>query len=143
MSDYHQICTRINAIVNSLDARISQELKPYDITYSQALVLCTLVLDHKGSCTQQALREVIQISPSSLSGILKRLEHKGLILKRENTTDTRLNDVSATERAYALMPKIQESLNNCVPTIVKNLHQAESPEALLPVQNHILNQTSI
>lgn len=67
---------------------------------SQSRIL--IILNEKGSMTQRAMTEHLQIKPGSASEILSKLEKRGLIARRENEEDRRTADLILTEKGKAV-----------------------------------------
>ena len=96
----HQLCFAIYAASNSVIRAYQKELKKYDITYPQYLVL--LVLLEIEVAPVKFIANRLKIDSGSLSPILKRMEKANLIIKSRNKKDERLVYVHLTSKAISL-----------------------------------------
>lgn len=87
----------------------------YKITSPQ--LVCLLTLKEHGAMTSRALSELMYLSPSTIVGILDRLEEKSLITRARSKKDRRNIDVSISEKGLAILEKTPSPLQD-------KLHQA-------------------
>jgi DNA-binding MarR family transcriptional regulator len=76
------------------------QLKKMDITYPQYLVL--LVLWEKSECSVKQLGELLDLDSGTLTPLLKRMEGKGLILRKRSQQDERVVTAQLTNKGTAL-----------------------------------------
>ena len=95
------IVVLINKLKQKLKAKMTEKLKPFDLTTEQRAIL--LVLFENGAITQKQICELIGAEPSNMSITLKRLISKGLIQKIDHPTDTRAYLVDITQAANELI----------------------------------------
>ena len=79
-------------------------LKKRDLTVSQLFVL--LALYEMGDSTPQELSIKLALNGSTLTGILNRLEDKGLVKRRINASDKRSFVVSLTDKAKRMKDEL-------------------------------------
>ncbi len=101
---------------------------------SQPQLSCLLALHRYGGMPISKLAAGVRVEPSTLTGIVDRLETKGLVQRERSRNDRRVVTVNLTEAGTALvgespnvMPKsIVEGLNNLsdedVTNIISSLH---------------------
>ena len=96
-----------------------KEYKPYldkiDLTYTQYITM--LVLWEKHSVTAKELGDRLYLDSGTLTPLLKKLEHKGLVDRRRSEEDERSLVVSLTEKGLKLRDealRIPEELSGCV-----------------------------
>lgn len=79
-------------------------LDEFGITGSQMELLGAIcyMSEHKMEATQIILSQETEIDPMTTSTILRNLQKKGLISRRESTTDTRARIVEVTDEGLAL-----------------------------------------
>ena len=125
MESRNSISMLLEQTANAFGTRASKQLQPYGITYTQTLVLCLLVNTFGGSCLQSELRKEMGVSGPALSGILKRLEKCGFVVKADDPMDTRKNRVSASDKAFECMPALTACLEACEKQALSGLCAAE------------------
>jgi DNA-binding MarR family transcriptional regulator len=75
------------ALVHGLDARSKRMAAELGVTGPQRLVL--RILGVRPKISAGALAETLRLHPSSLTGVLRRLEERGLIVRRPDPKDAR------------------------------------------------------
>ena len=77
---------------------LEAKLKPYDLTHPQFVMLaCTAWLTREGEHTTQiAVGKMASLDPNTTSQVLRGLEKKGLITRKESPTDTRAKSPALT-----------------------------------------------
>jgi DNA-binding MarR family transcriptional regulator len=100
--------------------------KEFDLSLTQWLVLATLK-DLPG-CTALALSKALQMQPSSLTQILKRLEKKHLIVITNDSRDSRkkilLLSREGKKQHDALTPEIKLSFGHLNFRAISEIHQS-------------------
>ncbi|EQA72697.1 MarR family winged helix-turn-helix transcriptional regulator [Leptospira noguchii] len=78
---------------------IQKVLSPLDLTHSQFVLLASMywLQLHMEDVTQVKLSRHTKIDPMTTSSVLRTLQSKKLILRREHSTDTRAKIVELTE----------------------------------------------
>jgi DNA-binding MarR family transcriptional regulator len=93
----------IKLINECIVKKANQNLKPYDLTLSQARILFYLQ-DHPDKITSQKdLEEFFEVSHPTIIGILNRLERKCFIWSEFDLKDKRVKNVFLTETGAALV----------------------------------------
>ena len=79
---------------------IRRLLEPHDLTHSQFVILASThwLSMRQTDVTQILLSEHSKIDPMTTSTVLRTLQRKGLVQRREHATDTRAKTVSLTEQ---------------------------------------------
>jgi len=124
----NSISMLLEQTANAFGTRASKQLQPYGITYTQTLVLCLLVNTFGGSCLQSELRKEMGVSGPALSGILKRLEKCGFVVKADDSMDTRKNRVSASEKAFECMAELKACLEACEKQALCKISESEATQ---------------
>ena len=128
MESRNSISMLLEQTANAFGTRASKQLQPYGITYTQTLVLCLLVNTFGGSCLQSELRKEMGVSGPALSGILKRLEKCGFVVKADDPMDTRKNRVSASDKAFECMPALTACLEACEKQALCKISESEATQ---------------
>jgi MarR family transcriptional regulator, organic hydroperoxide resistance regulator len=92
-------------VTNLWQREIKKALEPFDLTHSQFVLLASthwLVLHGQG-VTQILLSAHSKIDPMTTSTVLRTLEKKGFIHRKEHATDTRAKTVELTKSGSDLV----------------------------------------
>lgn len=123
-SGQHDIHSEI--IGNNLQATnlfyvlISKGMAPYGISKSQFDILAFIhYFDHQGAITLTEISRVMHLSKANVSGILTRLESKGLIYFQQCPQDARVRQICLADRG-------SEILNKTLPIYSKIIDQVMS-----------------
>jgi DNA-binding MarR family transcriptional regulator len=87
-----------------------QSLAHHGVTPTQYALLC--VLRERDGQTGADLGERLQLDSATITGILDRLERGGLIERRADLTDRRVNRIFATARTRDLQPAIDRAMDD-------------------------------
>lgn len=88
----------------AMDARVSR----YDVTPVQTRVLMYLH-HHGGRVPQRELTEFLRAKPSTVNGILDRMEEKGLVLRSVLGEDARRRLITLTDKGRERQARFTES----------------------------------
>ncbi len=95
-----QICFALYGAAHAFTRAYKPLLDPIGLTYPQYLVM--MALWEKETSTVKALGEMLGIDSGTLSPLLKRLEHAGLITRKRGTVDERQVLVALTPKGANL-----------------------------------------
>lgn len=95
-----QLCFPLYAATNLLNRLYGPVLKPLGLTYPQYLVM--LVLWEEEPQTVGALGARLYLDSGTLTPLLKRMEHAGLVSRTRDAEDERRVLIGLTERGRAL-----------------------------------------
>lgn len=104
----------------------------HDITAPQLICLSTLA--EEGPLTQKQIAERVFLSPSTVVGILDRLEGKALVLRARDTRDRRRVNVTATARGKRLVEFAPSPLQEGLARSLTNLPEIEQATIALSLQ---------
>ncbi len=123
---------RVNLLYSSywLGDRISDFLKPHDITQQQFNILNILRSQHPNPVSTKDLREQMVINNSDTSRLLDRLIEKDLAWKRPCPHDGRLIQAFISDNGQKLLSLIDSDISN-LDAVMDNLSEKET---------HVLNQ---
>ena len=103
-----------------MDARLSR----YDMTPAQTHTLIYLG-GQDGSVPQREVVEHLRVKPSTVNGILDRMEEKGIIRRTADKNDQRQKRVSATEKGRELKALVQNAFQDAEAAMVRGLRPDE------------------
>jgi len=118
-----RILRAIRRITRSI-ALHSRQLAAYsNITAPQLVCLSTVI--EKGPLTATAISREMHVSPSTVVGILDRLEDKGLIQRERGREDRRIVFITATEAGRHLAAETPSPLQKKLAQALKQLPESE------------------
>jgi DNA-binding MarR family transcriptional regulator len=118
-----RILNAIRQIIRAADIDSHKLAADHQITAPQLMSLLAVV--EKGSVTATDIAARIHLSPSTLVGILDRLEEKGLILRVRDANDRRRVEVTPTEAGRTLASKTPFPLQYSLAKALKKLSETQ------------------
>jgi MarR family transcriptional regulator for hemolysin len=91
----------IHDVARLLRRRFDMEAQHHDLTLPQWRVIGQLA--HADHCSQVELAGLIETDPMTVSGLIERLEAKGLVVREADPEDSRAKIVTITDKARALV----------------------------------------
>ena len=120
----NQLCFPLYACAKEIVRRYKPFLDPLDLTYTQYIAM--MVLWEKKAVTVKEMGAMLHLDSGTLTPLLKKMEAKGLLIRRRSTEDERSLIVSLTEEGEALRERamdIPAKMSQCV-----NLEPEEARE---------------
>ena len=105
-----ELLRAVRRIIRGYDLHSRRLLASSRVTLAQ--LLCLRLLMELGPRTARQLAEEIHLSPSTMVGILDRLEAKGLVVRRRDVADRRRAFVTITEAGEAVERESQPPLGD-------------------------------
>ena len=96
----NQLCFPLYACAKEIVRKYKPFLDPLDLTYTQYITM--MVLWARKQVTVKQLVECLWLDSGTLTPLLKKLEHKGYIIRRRSDTDERNVVITITEQGEAL-----------------------------------------
>jgi len=103
-------------------------LQEKGLTSPQGDVLRHII--HNPGCTASDILEALNLSQSTVAGILKRLECKGLILRRVDANDSRKALIELTEEGEKLMDYVRATSEDTENILTEGMDAAQQAELL-------------
>ena len=116
----------------AMDARVSR----YDVTPVQTHVLMYLH-QHGGQAPQRELTEFLRAKPSTVNGVLDRMEEKGLVRRSISGRDARRRLITLTEKGEEQQALFQKSFLDTEEAMVRGF-TAQEREALLSLLERVI-----
>jgi DNA-binding MarR family transcriptional regulator len=110
---------RLTFLVQNLYAEIGRGC---DLTVAQAQMLCALTEDSLGMADLSA---TLGLERSSLTGLVDRAEHRGLVVREGDPSDRRVVKVTLTEAGADAVHKFHEQLTNRLEELIADLPATE------------------
>ena len=102
----HMICFELHAAARAMTGLYRPALEALGLTYPQYVTM--RVVWHRGRLTVRELGTALQLDSGTLSPLLKRLEHQGLIRRDRGTDDERTVWISPTAAGTALERRVAD-----------------------------------
>lgn len=110
----------INALVNGT---ITEELASSGFTLPQ--ITAIRILSHRGELTMSELGREMNASPSTVAGIIDRLEATGTVGRRRDEDDKRVVRVAFTEKGSARAMAARSAIDLCFARAFADIGDAE------------------
>lgn len=124
--DYTDILTNIRRIVRSVNLESKRIEKEYGISIPQLLCLSFLKTRLNFQASHKEIKDFLNLNASTVTGIISRLEKKGLVARLPRQHDKRVGLISLTAKGSDLLGKTPAPLHQQLATKLKSL----SPEQL-------------
>jgi DNA-binding MarR family transcriptional regulator len=109
--DTTEILIKIRKIVRSVDIESKKIQKEYGVSIPQVLCLSFLNESKNYQSTQNEIRKFLNLNSSTVSGIINRLERKGLLARLPKTGDKRVVNIALTSSGEKLLGTIPSLLH--------------------------------
>lgn len=123
--DTTEILIKIRKIVRSVDIESKKIQKEYGVSIPQVLCLNFLHESHHYQATQGEIREFLNLNSSTVSGIINRLEKKGLLARLPKSGDKRVVNIALTSAGDKLLRTIPSLLHEQLSEKLQKLEQTE------------------
>jgi len=114
-----RILSSLRRIIRSVDIYSRRLAQEHGVTVPQ--LLCMLKVDELGPVTQKELSEAVFLSPSTVVGIIDRLEKAEIFTRERSVRDRRRVRISLTEKGRRMVAQspspLQESLVNGIDSL--------------------------
>ena len=94
-----------------MQARVTEVLRPFDLTFARYELLMLLLFSRRGSMPVKKASERLQVHPTSVTNAVDRLEQAHLVVRTPHPTDGRATLVQLTEDGRLTALKATEQLN--------------------------------
>lgn len=98
-------------------------LKNYGLTFAQYNVLRVLDASGEGQLTMTAISNIMVVSGANLTGIAKRLEKKGFLIRKSDPKDERITLLEITPKGRLTLKNISEEKESNVLRFVSDLSE--------------------
>jgi DNA-binding MarR family transcriptional regulator len=109
--DTTEILIKIRKIVRSINLESKKIQKEYGVSIPQVLCLNYLLQSENYQTTQGEIRKFLHLNSSTTSGIINRLENKGLIARLPKSGDKRVVTIALTSKGDKLLNTIPSLLH--------------------------------
>lgn len=103
MSEIRELLSKLRRLTNIIQRARSQEFSSHDVNMMDGKGRLLTVLKTKDGLTQRELSEALDIRPSSVGELLRKLEANDLVIRQNNDADRRVMNVYLTESGRKLI----------------------------------------
>lgn len=126
--DYIEILVKLRKIIRSINLESKRIEKQYGISIPQLLCLKYLSEQPGYRATASQLKDFIKLNASTISGILARLEAKGLTARLANPEDRRVSDIILTAQGADILKHSPVTLQEKLSKHLASLTDAQIQE---------------
>lgn len=105
--------------------RLDFRLSRYEVTPAQTQLLLYLQ-DHGGEMDQRAVTEFLKVKPSTVNGILDRLEEKHMVTRSVSGHDARRRSIALTEKGREQLELFRQRFGEVEAMMVRGLTREEA-----------------
>jgi DNA-binding MarR family transcriptional regulator len=118
----------------------SAVVKKWGLTFSQYNVLRVLDASQNGQNTMRNVNRIMLVSSANMTGIAKRLEKNGFIIRTSDPDDDRLKRLQITPEGKQVLKDISARKERSLKRYLKK-YTDEQKSSLLKILREILEQT--
>lgn len=134
MEDLEPCGILIKKIHDALEKNMNNKLRANDLTFAQIQMLLTLQNEENGISCLKKLEKTLHIAQSTTVGIVKRLEHKGLVEGYNDSEDKRIKLVKITPAGKAVCHEAQSDMDENKQRLLNGLTKSESEQLQILLQ---------
>ncbi len=123
--DTTEILIKIRKIVRSIDIESKKIQKEYGVSIPQVLCLSFLRESPNYQSTQGEIRNFLNLNSSTVSGIINRLEKKGLLARLPKSGDKRVVNIALTSAGDKLLSSVPSLLHEHLSEKLQKLDKLE------------------
>lgn len=127
-----RILQSLRRIIRAVDQHSRKLISDYNITSPQLMTL--LILAENGPMGVAKIAETVHLSPSTMVGILDRLEAKGYITRERSIEDRRSVVVNVTKEGLKFIKNAPSPLQDKLAESLKNLPELEQSTIALSLE---------
>mgnify|MGYP002583607775 FL=1 len=125
MTQEHSLFLSVRKIHDLVVQSANVNLKSYDLTVSQMLLLCYCLNFGDEFVYQRELERYFDLSHVTVIGLLKRLSENNYVRIEISETDRRQRKVFLTERAYSIAADIERQITEFEQMLTDTLSENE------------------
>jgi DNA-binding MarR family transcriptional regulator len=128
----NEVLIAIRRIIQSVDLHSRYLVRQFGLTGPQLIVL--QVIATRGEISISEIAKAVSLGQPTVTGILERLENRGLIIRRRSKSDKRRIYISATEACKKLLEKAPPPMQEHFIQSFKTLEDWEQTMILAALQ---------
>jgi len=140
MSIDERVLMAIVRVAERFKKNSSALVKKWGLTFSQYNVLRVLDASKDGQNTMRNVNRIMLVSSANMTGIAKRLERNGFIVRTSDPHDDRIKRLQITPEGTQVVREIADHKERNLRRYLKN-YSDEQKSALLDILRNILRET--
>ena len=140
MSIDERVMMAIVRIAERFKKNSSAVFSKWDLTFTQYNVLRVLDASENGQNTMRNVNRIMLVSSANMTGIAKRLEKKGFIIRKSDPKDDRSKILQITPQGIQVLKDISDDKERSLRRYLMR-YSDEQKAALLETLREILKQT--
>lgn len=141
MSIDEKVMMAIVRIAERFKKNSSAVVKKWGLTFSQYNVLRVLDASEHGENTMKNVNRIMLVSSANMTGIAKRLEKSGFIVRKSDPNDDRIKRLQITQEGTEVLKEIADHKEQSIRQYLTKYSDTEKT-AILHTMRDILSQTS-
>lgn len=125
---YLDILVKLRKIIRSINLESKKIEKQFGVSIPQLMCLQFLSEQEDYKSTASKIKDFLKLNASTVTGILRRLEGKGLVAKLPNVKDRRATFITLTAKGADLLREPPTTLQQKLTTRLAKLSEAEVRE---------------
>jgi len=140
MSIYERVLMAIVRIAEGFKKNSSALVKDWGLTFSQYNLLRVLDASENGQNTMRNVNRIMLVSSANMTGIAKRLERSGFIMRTSDPRDDRSKRLQITPAGKQVLKDISDHKEKSLKKYLTNYSDQEKSR-LLEILREVLKQT--
>ena len=127
-----RVLQSLRRIIHSVDLHSRKLFMQHNITGPQ--LACLLAVSEHGQLTTSSLAREVHLSPSTIVGILDRLEQKALVVRHRSSQDRRVVSINITPAGHELADSAPSPLQEALFNSLRSLPEIEQASITLTLE---------
>lgn len=124
-SKRRELIRAFKSVANCYNNLLTQHFEALGLTASQGEVLLCLYQTAAFPVQTTDLLQIFQISPSSLSGTLRKLEEKGYISYAREQEDNRRKEITLTKKAISAQTLLETKMRSLEDAVYQEIEDSD------------------
>ena len=134
---YSEIMSSVRKIVRAVNLESKRVEKTFGISIPQLLTLKFLNEEVGYKSSMKAIKEMLSLNASTVTGIVDRLEQKGLVARLPDPKDKRSTPIVLTSKGSGLLINTKESLHEKISKSLDKISEEEYQDILVSFETII------
>lgn len=130
-----RIVRSLRRIIRAVDVHSRHLAQEHGVTVPQ--LLCMLKIDELGPMTQKELSDAVFLNPSTIVGIIDRLEKAGILARQRSDEDRRRTSISLTPKGKRMVEQSPSPLQQSLAEGIDSLPELEKATIALALERII------
>jgi DNA-binding MarR family transcriptional regulator len=119
--------------------KTSALLGNYGLTFAQYNVLRVLDASENGQSTVTGVSRIMLVSGANTTGVVKRLEKSGLLMRKSHPRDERVTVVEITPKGRRVLENVKAEKDDRISRYIKDLSEEDKKGILITLRRLIKN----